>query len=71
MATIVNNPPPNTEREGGGSGFLVGIILLIIFVILFIFYGLPYLGQAGGGSGTQTPQVNVPEQVDVNVEQQP
>lgn len=70
MATIVNNPPTNNEREGGGSGFLVGVILLIIFVILFIFYGLPYLG-AGGGAGTQTPQVNVPEQVDVNVDQQP
>lgn len=66
MATVVNNPPATTS-EGGGSGFLVGIILLIVFVILFVFYGLPYLNNSIGGA--QAPQVNVPGKVDVNVNQ--
>lgn len=65
MATVVNNPPANTDR-GGGNGFLLGIILLIVFVILFIYYGLPLLSNAGGAAGTQ---VNIPDKVDVNVNQ--
>jgi hypothetical protein len=67
MATIVNNPPANTDRRSG-SGFLFGIILLIIAVILFVYYGLPALGNAGG-QGTAAPQVNVPGKIDVNVNQ--
>lgn len=72
MATIVNNPPAveNTSDRGGG-GFLLGVILLIIFVILFVFYGLPYLGGAGAraGSTSAAPQINVPGKVDVNINQ--
>lgn len=73
MATVVNNPPATHTEGNSGSGFLLGVIVLIIFVILFVFYGLPMLGNAGGGAGagTQAPQVNVPGEVDVNVKQQP
>ncbi len=60
MATIVNTPA-QTERSGG-MGFLVGVVLLILFVLLLIGYGLPYIQSV-----TQTPQVNVPGKVDVNV----
>ncbi len=66
MATVVNNPPANSEASGG-SGFLIGIILLIVLAILFIFYGLPLLNNSVGGS--QAPQVNVPGKIDVNVNQ--
>lgn len=66
MATIVNNPPANPESSGG-SGFLIGIILLIVFVILFVFYGLPYLNNYVGRG--QAPQVNIPSKIDVNVNQ--
>lgn len=59
MATIVNNPP--TERRNNGMGFLLGVILLIVFIVLFFYYGLPAL------QNNATPQVSVPEQVDVNV----
>lgn len=71
MATVVNNPPANTNGNNGGGGFLLGVIVLIIFVILFVFYGLPALRGAGDGGTTQAPQVNVPGEIDVNVEQQP
>lgn len=68
MATIVNNPPANTDTSGG-NGFLVGIILLIAFVVLFIFYGLPLLNNSAGGGQSAAPQVNVPGKIDVNVNQ--
>ena len=66
MATIVNNPPANTE-SGSGSGFLIGIILLIVFAVLFIFYGIPYFNNYMGGG--QAPQINVPSKIDVNINQ--
>ncbi len=72
MATVVNNPPTTHTDGNNGSGFLLGVIVLIIFVILFVFYGLPMLGNSVGNTGgTQAPQVNVPGEVDVNVKQQP
>ncbi len=64
MATVVNNPPANTS--GGGSGFLIGVVLLILAAIAFFYYVLPTL-STGLSGGTQ---VNVPEKVDVNVQQQ-
>lgn len=66
MATVVNNPQP-ANTSNNGNGFLLGVILLILAALVFFYYGLPYL-SAGFGGGTQ---INVPEQVDVNVKQQP
>ncbi len=58
---------PVVVKDGGnnGSGFLIGIIVLIIFVVLFLIYGLPLINSSVNQS--QTPQVNVPGKVDVNV----
>lgn len=60
MATVVQQP----ASDGGGMGFLLGIVLLILFVLGLIFYGLPMIQQNTGG-----PSINVPEKVDVNVNQ--
>jgi hypothetical protein len=62
MATIVNQPAPAHEHSGSGMGFLLGIILLVILGVLLFTYGIPYLSNSFSG-----PQVNVPGQVDVNV----
>ena len=59
MATIVNNPP--AQERSNGSGFLIGIVLLIVLIVLFFYYGLPALQNSAA------PQVNVPGEVDVNV----
>lgn len=52
------------ESRGVGSGIIVAVIFLVLLVVL-LFYGLPYLR----GNSSSTPQVNVPDQVDLNVNQ--
>lgn len=65
MATTIVNPPSGNDSSGNGLGFLLGIIALAVFVIIFIVYLLPII-QNGIGGGTQ---VNVPKDINVNVEQ--
>lgn len=62
MATIINNPQPVETTKSSGNGFLIGVIILVIFVLILLYYGLPYLR-----SGFGAPQVNVPDHVNVNV----
>jgi len=66
MATTIVNPAPNNNSsDNNGMGFLLGIIVLIVFVILFFVYALPYIrGLTSGGI-----QINVPESIDVKVQQ--
>ena len=66
MATIVNTTPAQTDSGSNGLGFLVGVMLLVLLVMAGLFYGLPYLQSTVTNS---TPQVNVPGQTDVNVNQ--
>jgi len=62
MAIVVNNPP--AENTNNNAGFLIGAILLLLVVVLFFIYGLPYLRNLG------TPQINVPDHINVNVQNQ-
>jgi len=64
MTTIVNNPPAGDS--GGGMGMIVGLVVLVVLGALFFVYGLPYLRQM---QLSGTPQINVPNQIDVNVKQ--
>lgn len=66
MATIVNTPA--TRESDGGMGFLLGVIALIVFAVLFIYYLLPALQN---GFSSSTPSINVPKDVNVNINQQP
>jgi hypothetical protein len=71
MATVVNNPGTTTEG-GSGTSFLLGIILLIVFAIVMIFYGIPYIANSIGSAGvSQAPQVQVPDKVNIDVNQNP
>lgn len=65
MATTVVNPAPSNGSSNNGMGFLLGAIALIVFVVLFFVYVLPYIqnGMSGGVN------VNVPKEIDVNVNQ--
>lgn len=64
--TVVNPAPSNNSNSDNGLGFLLGVIVLIFFAFVLIYYGFPMLKQGIGGS---TPQINVPNKVDVNLRQ--
>ncbi len=64
MATIINNPG---EGNGSSMGTIVGLIILALVVIVFFVYGLPAL--RGNGSGTSNTTVEVPDKVQVDVNQ--
>lgn len=62
VETIVNNPEP---REGSGAGVVLGVILALILIVLFLVYGLPVLR---GGGEEKRGGVDLPNEVNVNVE---
>ena len=63
MTTIVNNPP-SSDNSGGPMGMIIGIVVLLILGYLVYVYGLPAIRQIGG-----TPEINIPSEIDVNVNQ--
>lgn len=70
MATTVINPQPTQESSNSGSngmGFMLGIILILFLVVLFFVYVLPLI-QQGISQGTGT-QINIPKDINVNVDQ--
>lgn len=64
MATTIVNPASSNNESGNGMGFLLGVIVLIVFAVIVVVYMLPYFKQGFGGI-----QVNVPKDVNVNVQQ--
>ena len=65
MTTIVNNPP-SSDNSGGALGMIVGLVILLILLYLGYVYGLPAIQRMQSGG----VQINVPENIDVNVNQQ-
>lgn len=63
--TIVNTPPANSSSDNSGMGFLVGIIILLVVGGLLLYFGLPYIRQMTN----KGVQVNVPKDINVNVQQ--
>lgn len=71
MATVVNTP---TTSEGGNAvSFLMGLLILAVLLVLFFYMVLPAMRGMGTGidTGSDGMNLSVPEQVDVNVNQQP
>lgn len=64
MTTVINTPQPASD-QGNGVSTIVGLVVLVMFVFLFFIYGLPAIRQMRIG----TPQVNIPNSIDVNVKQ--
>lgn len=62
MTTIVNTPASTTDSNDS-TGMIIGFILLMVLLFVFFVYGLPMMRQSS------TPQVNVPDKVDVNINQ--
>jgi len=64
MTTIVNTPP-SSDNSGGPMGWIIALVILIVLGYLGYVYGLPAIQNIQLG----TPQINVPSQIDVNVNQ--
>lgn len=64
MVTVVNNPPPSDNSSGP---VVIVILLVVLFVLGYLgyVYGLPVLQQMQSGG----VQINVPNKIDVNVNQ--
>jgi hypothetical protein len=63
MTTIVNTPAP--APNNGGMGLFIGFFLLVVLGLVFFYYGLPAIRNIG------SPQINVPNKIDVNIKQTP
>jgi len=64
MTTIVNNPPAaESSKSGGTVGVIITLIVLLVLVYLGFMYGLPAIRRMRSVS----PQINVPSQIDVNI----
>lgn len=63
MATIVNNQQPS--NDSGPVGLIIVVVIFIVLGYLGFVYGLPALRQMQVG----TPQINIPNKIDVNVHQ--
>lgn len=61
------NPAPKNN-----TGIIVGIIAFIIFSIIFIYFGIPAIRSLGTPQiNIPVPVINLPGEVDVNVQQTP
>lgn len=67
MTTIVNSPAPASDSSMGG--FLMGVIILVIIAVIVWFYGVPLIKKDTTQINVPAPQINVPSQIDVNVNQ--
>ncbi len=68
MSTVINNPPSVAGADSSGAGglsFLIGVIILILFVLFLFMYLLPMLRSS---MTANSPQLNVPEKVEVDVQ---
>jgi len=61
MATIINTQPAERQETSGIVGMIIGLIILFLAAYLFFIYGVPFIRNISN------PQVNVPRQIDVNI----
>lgn len=66
MATTIINPVPNNNTSDNNIGFLLGGFFLVLLAILFFVYALPYVRSLSGNAGIQ---INVPKNINVQVQQ--
>lgn len=67
MTTIVNNPAQSSDSSG--SGILIGVIVLLILGVIVWYWGIPMLRKGPAQINVPAAQINVPGQIDVNVNQ--
>lgn len=64
MTTIVNTPPSSNNPDNL-TGMIIGLIVLAVLGYFGFVYGLPALRNMQLGA----PQINIPAEIDVNINQ--
>ncbi len=67
MATTIVNPPANNDSSGNGMGMILGIILLLVVVVILVVYLFPMLASFFNSYST-SPEINVPKDINVNID---
>ncbi len=52
------------EKSSNGTALIIGLVILLVLGVLFFYYGLPIISQS-----FNRPAVQIPSQIDVNVNQ--
>lgn len=69
MTTIINSPP---SQDSNAYRTFLGIFVLIIVGLIFVYFGIPALRQMGTPQiNVPAPVINIPDEIDVNVQQTP
>lgn len=70
MTTVINTPPSSSDN--GNSGTIITIFVLLFLGFLFFYFGLPALRSLGTPQiNVPAPVINIPGEIDVNVQQTP
>lgn len=65
--TIVNTPASGNGSDGNLMGLLIGVVVLVTVVGFLFYFALPALK----GMGSKDVQINVPKDINVEVQQAP
>jgi len=65
MTTIIN---PGNGDSSSAVGTVLIVVVLLVVVALFFIYGLPAIRNANNGGDNNGPTINVPDSIDVNVD---
>ena len=63
MTTIINNPG---ETSDNNSSIILTVIMLAILIFALFYWGIPLARNAKSGTNVN---LNVPDEVDINVNQ--
>lgn len=70
MAEVIREHDVHSDSGANGMALLIGVLLaVVLFLFLFYNFGRGLIGGTGTGTDTMTPQINVPERVNVDVNQ--
>ena len=68
MTTVISSP---VQKENS-NGAIVGIFAIIVLALIFVYFGIPALRSMGTPQiNIPAPVINMPDKVDVNVQQTP
>ena len=65
MATEVIHEHDSHAESSNGASFLIGVIILAVVVLFMLYYGVNFFR----GMGNSSPTIQVPDKVNVNLNQ--